>query len=213
MTPVPFFPQSSPLALAMTGASGAAYGLRFLHVLLEQARPVYLMLSQAARLVIKTETNLDIPTRPADIAVFLEEYYQATPGQLQVFGKEDWFAPVASGSNVPQALVICPCSSGTLAAVASGAARTLIERAADVVLKERRQLILVHRETPLSLIHLENMLRLTQAGAVIMPASPGFYQCPQRVEDLVDFMVARILDHLRIPHQLSARWGETHEPT
>jgi 4-hydroxy-3-polyprenylbenzoate decarboxylase len=117
-------------------------------------------------------------------------------------------APVASGSNPPEALVICPCTTGTLGSIAAGTSNELIERAADVALKEKRQLILVVRETPFSSIHLENMLRLSRLGAVIMPANPGFYHQPQRVEDLVDYMVARVLDHLKVPHQLLPRWGE-----
>jgi 4-hydroxy-3-polyprenylbenzoate decarboxylase len=127
---------------------------------------------------------------------------------LRVFGREDWFAPVASGSNPPDAMVICPCTVGTLAAVAAGLSDNLIERAADVTLKEGRKLILVPRETPFSALHLENMLRLSRAGAVILPANPGFYHKPKRVEDLVDFVVARILDHLGVKHDLMARWGE-----
>jgi 4-hydroxy-3-polyprenylbenzoate decarboxylase len=127
---------------------------------------------------------------------------------LRAFGREDWFAPVASGSNPADAMVVCPCTMGTLAAIAQGLADNLIERAADVMLKEARKLILVPRETPLSAIHLDNMLRLARAGAVVLPANPGFYHHPQRVEDIVDFIVARILDQLRIPHQLVRRWGE-----
>jgi flavin prenyltransferase len=208
MTHPLFFSAEAPIALAITGASGAPYGLRLLHALLTARRTVYLMVSQPARVVIKTEVGIDIPVLPSEIAAFFSARYHAEPGQLHVFGKQDWFAPVASGSNAPQALVICPCSSATLAAVACGTARTLIERAADVVLKERRQLILVHRETPLSVIHLENMLRLARLGAVIMPASPGFYHRPHSVDALVDFMVARILDHLHINHSLIPRWGD-----
>jgi 4-hydroxy-3-polyprenylbenzoate decarboxylase len=128
---------------------------------------------------------------------------------LQVFGREDWFAPVASGSNPADAMVICPCSMGTLAAVAAGLADNLIARAADVMLKEGRPLVLVPRETPLSQIHLENMLRLARAGAVLLPANPGFYHRPQRVEDLVDFVTARILDQLGVAHTLMARWGRS----
>jgi 4-hydroxy-3-polyprenylbenzoate decarboxylase len=129
---------------------------------------------------------------------------------LRVFGREDWFAPVASGSNPPEAMVICPCTMGTLAAVAAGLSDNLIERAADVALKEGRKLILVPRETPFSSLHLENMLKLSRAGAVILPANPGFYHEPKRVEDLVDFIVARILDHLGVKHDLMQRWGEEH---
>jgi len=124
-----------------------------------------------------------------------------------VFGREDWMAPVASGSNPADAMVVCPCSMGTLAAIAQGLADNLIERAADVMLKERRPLLLVPRETPLSTIHLENMLRLSRAGAVIIPPSPGFYTRPQSIDDIVDFIVARILDQLQVPNALTARWG------
>ncbi|WP_456406863.1 UbiX family flavin prenyltransferase, partial [Thiolapillus sp.] len=120
---------------------------------------------------------------------------------------QQWTAPVASGSNPPQALVVCPCTMGTLASIAHGISDDLIDRAADVMLKERRQLILVVRETPFSAIHLQNMLTVTQAGALVMPANPGFYYQPESVNDLVDFMVARILDHLRVEHDLLPRWG------
>jgi len=138
---------------------------------------------------------------------FLSEYLQAAPGQLQVFGQRQWTAPVASGSNPPQALVVCPCTMGTLGSIAAGISGDLIDRAADVMLKERRTLILVVRETPFSAIHLENMLRLARLGAVIMPANPGFYFKPQRVDDLVNFMVARVLNHLGVAHDLMPRWG------
>ena len=125
-----------------------------------------------------------------------------------MFGKQDWMSPVASGSGAPSAMVVCPCSTGTLSAIACGASNNLIERAADVALKERRQLILVPRESPYSTIHLENMLRLSQMGAVILPASPGFYHQPQSIDDLVDFVVARILNQLGIVQELLKRWGE-----
>jgi 4-hydroxy-3-polyprenylbenzoate decarboxylase len=136
------------------------------------------------------------------------ERYSAKRGQLRVFGREDWFAPVASGSNPPDAMVVCPCTVGTLAAIAAGLSDTLIERAADVMLKEGRKLILVPRETPFSALHLENMLKLARSGAVILPANPGFYHRPKGVEDLVDFIVARILDQLGVQHELMRRWGE-----
>jgi len=201
-------PQQKAIALAMTGASGADYGLRTLEYLLAAGEPVYLMFSTPAILVVNSETDLQLPGQPRAIADYLTQHFQAQPGQLQVFGKEQWTAPVASGSNPPRAMVVCPCTNGTLAGIATGLSRNLIERAADVVLKEQRKLILVHRETPLSTIQLENMLRLAQAGALIMPANPGFYYRPQTIQDIVDFMVARILDHLEVEHNLSARWGE-----
>jgi len=179
----------SAITLAMTGASGAAYGLRLLEQLIVAKQTVYLLVSAPAQMVIHQETDLKLSSRPTAMQSFLSERYQATPGQLKVFGREEWTAPLASGSAVPRAMVVCPCTSGTLAAIANGFSRNLIDRAADVVLKERRKLILVHRETPLSVIHLENMLRLTKLGTVILPANPGFYHHPNSVSDLVDFIV------------------------
>ena len=198
----------APIAVAFTGASGIQYGLRLLECLLDAGRDVYLMVSQAAQVVISMETDLQLPGRPEEMQTFLTDHFEARPGQLQVFGRQQWTAPVASGSNPPEAVVVCPCTSGTLASVANGICDDLIDRAADVALKERRKLILVVRETPFSTIHLENMLRLAQAGAVIMPANPGFYFRPQSVDEIVDFMVARVLDHLAVPHTLSERWGD-----
>lgn len=198
------------IALAMTGASGAPYALRLLELLLHSGRPVYLMVSAPAQVVLATETDLHIPGRPDEMQRFFTERYNAALGQLQVFGRDQWMAPVASGSNAPEAMVVCPCSTGTLSAIATGASNNLIERAADVMIKERRKLILVPRETPFSPIHLENMLSLSRIGVTILPAAPGFYHKPQRIEELIDFIVARILDHLAIPHQLMSRWGEPH---
>ncbi|MDX1253086.1 MAG: UbiX family flavin prenyltransferase [Gammaproteobacteria bacterium] len=195
------------IALAMTGASGAAYGLRLLECLLRADQQVYLMVSAPGQVVVAMETDLKLPGRPDEMQEMLTARYAAKPGQLRVFGKDQWTAPVASGSNAPRAMVVCPCTSGTLSAIASGASNNLLERAADVMIKERRKLILVPREMPLSVIHLENMLRLARLGVVIMPANPGFYYRPQRVEELVDFVVARILDHLDIEHGLMPRWG------
>ncbi len=197
------------ISVAITGASGAVYGLRLLECLLDADEQVYLMLSNPARVVLATETDLDLPARPQEMAEFLSRHFNAKPGQLQVFGKEQWMSPVASGSNAPRAMVVCPCSTGTLSAIACGASRTLIERAADVMLKENRQLIVVPREAPLSAIHLENMLKLARLGVTMMPASPAFYHKPTRVEELVDFVVARILDHLNIAHNLVPRWAES----
>jgi 4-hydroxy-3-polyprenylbenzoate decarboxylase len=202
-------PQNAgPITVALTGASGAPYALRLLEQLLKAGRQVYVLYSQAAQVVLQMEVGLELPGRPAEAEAFLIKHFAAEPGQLRVFGRQQWTAPVASGSNPPDAMVVCPCTTGTLASIAQGISDDLIDRAADVMLKERRKLILVVRETPFSTIHLENMLRLAQAGAVIMPANPGFYQGASRLEDLVDYMVARILDHLQVPHQLMARWGE-----
>ena len=195
------------IALAMTGASGAAYGLRLLECLIQAERQVYLMLSAPAQVVIGMETDLKLPGRPAEIEDSLSSLYKARPGQLTVFGREQWTAPVASGSSAPRAMVICPCTSGTLSSIAQGGSDDLLERAADVVLKEGRKLILVHREMPVSVIHLENMLKLARMGVTIMPANPGFYHNPQTITDLVDFVVARVLDHLEVAHQLGPRWG------
>jgi len=199
--------QKTPIILAMTGASGADYGLRLMQCLLQAEYPVYLLLSKAAQLVLATETDLDVPGRPAEIEKYFSELYQSKPDLLRVFGREQWTSPVASGSHTAQSMVVCPCTTGTMSAVASGISDNLIHRAADVMLKERRQLIMVVRETPLSTIHLENMLRLSQAGAIMMPANPGFYYKPQSINDIIDFMVARILDHLGVEHDLVPRWG------
>jgi len=152
--------------------------------------------------------GLVLPARASEAQTFLRERYAAHPGTLQVYGRDEWFAPVASGSSAPEAMVVCPCTMGTLAAIAQGLAGKLIERAADVVLKEGKKLILVPRETPFSVIHLENMLRLARAGAVILPPNPGFYAHPEKVEDLVDFVVARIMDQLGVAQTLVKRWGE-----
>lgn len=196
------------IALAMSGASGAPYGLRLLQCLIEAGQQVYLMVSSPAQVVLATETDLKVPGRPEEMQAFFSGMFKAAPGQLQVFGKDQWLAPVASGSSAPRAMVVCPCSTGTLSAIATGASNNLIERAADVMLKERRQLIVVPREMPLSAIHLEHMLTLARLGVTVMPASPGFYHRPQQLSDLVDFVVARILDHLQLPQELAPRWGE-----
>ncbi len=195
------------IALALTGASGAAYGLRLLEVLRQAGEDVLLMISPPARVVLATEVELSLPGSPKEMAAVLSQRYPGE-GALRVFGPAQWMAPVASGSNAPRAMVVCPCSMGTLAAIAQGHSRSLLERAADVAIKERRQLILVPRETPFSPIHLEHMLKLARLGVTILPANPGFYHRPQRVEELVDFIVARILDHLEIAHELTRRWGE-----
>lgn len=196
------------ITLAFTGASGMPYGIRLLEILLQQGKQVYLLYSKVAQVVAQQEMNLALPSSAKEAEAFFSRRYQAPAGQLRVFGREEWFAPVASGSNPADAMVICPCTMGTLAAVAAGMSQNLIERAADVMLKENRPLIIVPREMPFSIIHLENMLKLARSGAVILPANPGFYHHPQTVQDLVDFVVARILDHLGMKHDLIARWGE-----
>lgn len=201
------------ITLAMTGASGAQYGLRLLQQLLAADCRVYLLISTAAQVVINRETPVQLPQGFYDQQQWFAENYKASPGQLQMFSRDDWFAPVASGSAGVDAMVICPASGGTLSALATGASNNLIERAGDVALKERRQLVLVPREAPYSQVHLENMLKLTQMGATILPASPGFYQYPRTIEDLVDFVVARILDQLGLRQGLLPPWGGAPVPT
>jgi 4-hydroxy-3-polyprenylbenzoate decarboxylase len=196
------------VTLALSGASGMAYGLRLLECLLAADIDVNLLVSQAAHLVAKQELGVALPARASDLENQLSDSLNTRDGQLRVFGREDWNAPVASGSNPADAMVVCPCSMGTLAAIANGMSDNLIERAADVMLKEQKQLILVPREAPFSTLHLENMLKLSKMNAVILPANPGFYHRPQSVEDIIDFIVARILDQLGIQHALMARWGE-----
>ena len=195
------------ISLAITGASGAPYGLRLLEQLLRGGVGVYLMISPAARVVLKAESDIELPQESEAVADFFSQRFGTDRKLLQVFGEQEWFAPVASGSAAPRSMVVCPCSSGSLSAIATGASNNLIERAADVMIKERRQLILVPREMPLSAIHLEHMLKLAQLDVTIMPASPGFYHRPQSVEAMVDFVVARILDHLNIQQKLAPRWG------
>jgi flavin prenyltransferase len=197
------------VTLAFTGASGAQYGLRLLQCLLAANAEVFVILSKAARVVIGTETDLRLPAGTGAAETALREYVAVTTGRLVVCGLEQWTAPVASGSGAPASMVVCPCSTGTLSAIACGASNNLIERAADVAIKEKRQLILVPREAPFSAIHLENMLKLARLGVTVMPAAPGFYHQPKSVDDLVDFIVARLLDHLGIPQTLLPRWGES----
>jgi 4-hydroxy-3-polyprenylbenzoate decarboxylase len=196
------------VTLAFTGASGMPFGIRLLECLLGAGSRVCLVYSPAAQIVAKQECDLVLPARPGDAQREIAARYGARHGQLAVFGREDWMAPIASGSNPADAMAVCPCSMGTLGAIAAGLADNLIERAADVMLKERRPLVLVPRETPLSAIHLENMLKLARAGAVILPPSPGFYDHPRSVDALVDFVVARVLDQLGVAHALGPRWGE-----
>ena len=195
------------VTLAFTGASGMPYGMRLLEQLLASGIAVSLVYSQSAQIVAKQELDLSLPSRKQDAEAMLGLRYQAQPQQLRVFGREEWYAPIASGSNPSDAMVICPCSMRTLAALANGLADSLIERAADVTLKEGRKLVLVPREAPFSALHLENMLKLARLNVTILPANPGFYHHPRSIEELVDFIVARILDQLHIPNQLVKRWG------
>ena len=201
--------KNDSITLGLTGASGMLYGLRLLQQLLAANRDIDLIVSSAAQVVLSMENGLTVPAQPREMQRFFCEYLHASPEQLRVYGRDQWSAPVASGSAVNRAMVVCPCTSGTLAAIANGNSDNLLERAADVVLKEQRKLILVHRETPLSAIQLEHMLKLARLGVTILPANPGFYHQPKTIDDLADFIVARILDHLDIEHSLVTRWGNT----
>ncbi|VAX00872.1 Flavin prenyltransferase UbiX [hydrothermal vent metagenome] len=196
--------------LALTGASGAPYAMRLLECMLGAGQRVDIIFSKAAHMVFAMETDLNLPARPAELTDFFIDRFAASPEQIRVYGREDWMAPMASGSHTAGSMVVCPCTMGTLAAIAHGMSDNLIERAADVMIKENRQLILVPRETPFSAIHLENMHKLAQLGVTMLAANPGFYYQPTKIDDLVDFVVARILDQLQIEHALIPRWG--HDP-
>ncbi|MEE9445878.1 MAG: flavin prenyltransferase UbiX [Cocleimonas sp.] len=196
------------VTLIMTGASGAEYGLRLLEELVKAKVSISLLLSRPAQIVINMETDLKLPSRASEVQTFFTERYNAQADQIKVYEKEQWMAPIASGSGVADVTIVCPCTTGTLSSIAVGSSKSLLERAADVAIKERKKLILVVRETPLSDIHLENMLKLSRMGVVIMPANPGFYHQPKTLDDIVDFMVGRILEHIGISHTLLPRWGE-----
>lgn len=198
---------SKRITLGISGASGSQYAVRLLELLLAANVQVHLLMSDAAKVVMATETDEKWPADNKSLQLFLTDKYQAKAGQLLVPSSKDWFSPVASGSGAPKQMVICPCSMGTVAAVAQGMSTNLLQRAADVVLKERGQLVLIPRETPLSPIHLENMLKLSRLGVTIMPAAPGFYRKPETLDDLIDLMVARILDHLDVEQDIYAGWG------
>ncbi|WP_371193501.1 flavin prenyltransferase UbiX [Glaciecola sp. SC05] len=195
------------ITLAVTGASGAPYALKLLKMLVQADYHIFLLMSSAARVVFATEENMKVPAQNEAMASFFAHYAGGHEEQITVCGKQEWFSPVASGSAAPKQMIICPCSTGTLSSLAVGACDNLIERAADVVIKEKGQLILVPREMPLSSIHLQNMLTLSNLGVTIMPAAPGFYHNPKSIDDLVDFVVARILDHIGLDQSLVERWG------
>jgi flavin prenyltransferase len=193
----------APVTFGITGASGAPYAVRLLRALNDSGTPVRLIVSGYGLRLLAEETGID----------GIDALRAATGdwSRLELYDSLDRGATPASGSAPSAGMVVCPCSMGTLASIAAGTSRNLVERAADVALKERRPLILVPRETPLSLIHLENMTRLTRAGATIMPAAPGFYHRPRSIDDMVDFVVARILDHLGVDHRLGKRWKSGEE--
>ena len=208
---------SDQIVVAFTGASGAAYGVRLVEVLLSQGATVHLVVSPAAQRVFETELDLELvgQVTPESLCSAAVSWWRErtsltsgpAPGQLKTHGYQDYNAGIASGSFSTGGMVICPCSMGTLAAVAQGLSTNLIQRAADVHLKERRKLIVVPRETPLGLIQLENMRRVTEAGGVVLPAMPGLYHQPLTIMDLVDFVVTRICDQLGRPVTLTRRWG------
>ena len=217
--------QEKPIVLAMTGASGAVYGARLLQVLLQQEVPTHLTISDSGAAVVAQELNVQLDLENVDVAAilaagneflkqplvdFVELITAAKSSRLlTVHHYKNYFTPIASGSFLTGGMVICPCSGSTLSGIAHAASQNLIQRAADVHLKEHRKLIVVPRETPLSVFQLENMHRLAQAGAVVLPASPGWYHGATELVDLVDFVVARILDQLEVPHSLMRRWKET----
>ncbi|TEW56945.1 UbiX family flavin prenyltransferase [Psychromonas sp. RZ22] len=196
------------VTLGVTGASGSGYFLRLLQTMVNANVKVYLILSEAAQIVLKTEADENWPTDIELLNEFLAQRFNSKKGQIIALASKDWFSPVASGSSAPHKMVICPCSCGTLASISQGLSNNLIERAVDVVFKERGQLIVMPRETPLSTLHLKNMLTLSELGATVMPLAPGFYHQPKSIEELHDFMVARVMDHLKIQHGASKRWCE-----
>ncbi|GAA5096057.1 UbiX family flavin prenyltransferase [Wohlfahrtiimonas larvae] len=206
---MPNVKEKERISIAITGASGVQYSLRLIEVLLSYGYPLNIVISKAALLVFAMEMDIQLGSQPQVQKERLLSLVQCDdPTLVTVYGIEDWSAPMASGSNVSKAMVIVPATTGTLSAVATGQSNNLIERAADVMMKERKPLVIVLRETPLNAIHLKNMLTLTEAGAIVMPANPGFYHMPQTVNDIIDFMVARILDQLDIEHNLMNKWGD-----
>ncbi len=184
------------------------YALRLMECLIQANCRVYVMMSKPGQIVMGMDMDWPVPKNVSDLKKQFSEAFGTKQDQLHVFAREQWTAPVASGSGVADAMVICPCTTGTLSAVACGNSNNLIERAADVCLKENKKLILMPREMPLSAIHLENMLKLARLGVIMMPPNPGFYQQPKTIADIVDFVVARVLDQLDVEHELLPRWGE-----
>jgi 4-hydroxy-3-polyprenylbenzoate decarboxylase len=199
---------AAPLVLAMTGASGAPYAVRLLEVLLRGGHEVHLLISPSGQAVIRQELGLQVDLQQFELKQLLPNIPASElSGKLHYHHHNDYFTPVASGSFLTRGMIVCPCSGSTLSGIAHGSSQNLIQRAADVHLKEKRKLIVVPRETPLSLIYLDNLRKLAEAGAVILPAMPGWYHGVRDLQDLIDFIVARILDQLGIEHQLMKRWG------
>lgn len=197
------------IIVAITGASGAIYGLRLCEELLAGGHDLDLLISSAGFTVLQTEMGLDWGGSECRIGELLRDHFRVPRERLRFFAESNLSAPVASGSSAADALVVCPCSMGTVARIAGGISGNLLERCADVMLKERRPLVLVPRETPLSEIHLENMLRLARMGVRVVAAMPAFYHEPRSVDDLVDFVVGKTLDSLGLENHLYRRWGET----
>lgn len=198
---------SGTVLLGITGASGSVYGLRLCEELLRQGRRVLITASRPGIGVVEEETGFNLSGGEDEVSARLRDHFGAPADRLSFYRDDNLFAPPASGSAAPDAMVVAPCSMGTLARIAAGFSGTLLERCADVMLKEGRPLILVPRETPLSAIHLENMLKLARLGVRIVPAMPAFYQKPQTMDDLVAFMVGKVLDTLGVEHELFTRWG------
>jgi len=196
------------IALALTGASGAVYSQRLLEILLGQGVTVHLMVSAAARILFSDELNWTLPARASDVHKFLVKEFDCNPELLKVYGEQQWSSPLASGSHSVGVMIICPCTMGTLSSIACGSSDNLINRAADVMIKENRKLIMVPRETPFSAIHLENMLKLARLGVCILPPNPGFYFQPTQLTEIVDFVVGKILDQAGIEQTITPRWGE-----
>ena len=212
MTSTPEQPSPAPthqqaVIVAITGASGAAYALRLIQRLAQRNIVQHILLSDAARVVLQQEVDLKLPDTTEATTQTLAQHLGVSAASMRCYSLKDWFSPTASGSSGIKKMIIVPCSMGTMARIACGASDNLIERAADVILKERRQLILVPRETPLSSIHLENMLKLSRLGAHIIPAMPGFYHKPQSLDDIINFLVDRMLDHLDLSNPEAQRWG------
>ena len=195
------------ITLAITGASGSIYGLNLLSHLIKYYEQVHLLISDAGRIVLATEMGIKLAESPNKIHSAITGHLSCEPEKIKVYAKENWYSPIASGSAAPKQMIICPASMGCVSAIATGASNNLMERAADVVLKEKGQLIILPREMPLSTIHLRNLLSLSEAGATIMPACPGFYNNPKSIDDLADFVSSRVLNHLGIDNQLNQPWG------
>ncbi|WP_281886925.1 UbiX family flavin prenyltransferase [Paenibacillus sp. YYML68] len=198
---------TKPWVIGITGASGAAYGVRLCRFLLSEGESVHLIVTDAGWRVFKEELGWDSAKRVDT----LKQQFSGLPGSLEYVNNQDIGAKTASGSFLTKGMIVIPCSMGTLSGIANGASDNLLERTADVMLKEGRKLILVPRETPLHAIHLENMLKLARMGVRIIPAMPAFYQGPQTIDDMVDFMVGKVLDAMELEHQLYKRWGMPHD--